>query len=200
MKKLLLLLAGCFVCCSVFADDAAAVTLQLLETTMDRGIEILKDDSMCMEGKINAFEELLNKKCHTELMAKLVLGRSGWMKLSPEQRPEFIHAFIQMVTRSYYTKMDMADVTNVEIIYGENQEISANKRTLQAVIKDEAAQYEVEYKVALIDGRWGIYDLVVEGISLLASYRSEYADYLAQHSGAELVEMLQQKAAAVTEE
>jgi phospholipid transport system substrate-binding protein len=152
-----------------------------------------------VEGKINAFENLLNEQCHTELMAKLVLGRSGWAKLSPEQLPEFIHEFIRMMTCSYYTKMDMADISTIKISYGDNEEVSPVKRVINATIADDVNTYRLEYKYAFLDGRWGIYDLVVEGVSLLASYRSEYADYLTQHSGAELIAMLRQKADCVAE-
>jgi len=199
MKKILLVLVGLVVCSGFAAEDASEVTQRLLKETMDRGIEILKDASLDDDHKMTTFQGLLRERCHTELMAKLVLGKSGWTSLSEEQRPEFISAFIQMMTRSYYTKMSMADLSTVEISYAENEEISAKKRVLKAFIKDETDIYHLEYKFALIDDHWGIYDLVIEGISLLASYRSEYSDYLKQHSGAELIELLEQKVAEVSE-
>ena len=121
------------------------------------------------------------------------------MKLSKEQRPEFIHVFIQMLTSSYYSKMDMADLSSIEISYGENEEVSSKKRLLKAELKDDAGTYHLEYKFAYIDDRWAIYDLVIEGVSLLASYRAEYADYLTQHTGAELIEMLNQKVEEICE-
>ena len=200
MRKFILLLVGLVACCGFAAEDSAVVTQQILEETMDRGVEILKDESLGFDHKMDAFEVLLKGRCHTDLMAYFVLGRSGWSQLSAEQRPEFIDSFIQMVTRSYYTKMDMADVLTVKIVYGSNDEISETKRALNAVIKDDVTEYHVKYKMALRSGRWGIYDLEIEGISLLLSYRSEYADYLKTHSGAELIEMLQQKTVAAVAE
>ena len=193
MKKFLLFWVGVCVCSGVWANDTEAITQKLLKQTMDRGIEILQEESTEFDAKIDAFEVLLEEYCHTELMAKLVLGRSGWVKFSKEQRSEFIHVFIQMLTSSYYSKMDMADLSSIEISYGENEEVSPKKRLLKAEIKDDSGTYQLEYKFAYINDRWGIYDLVVEGISFLASYRAEYADYLTQHTGAELIDMLNQK-------
>lgn len=199
MKKTLLFLVGIICCNVVLAENAESVTQALLKQTMDRGIEILKQDSADVDTKINEFEVLLKKQCHTDLMAKLVLGRSGWMKLPADRRSDFIHAFIQMVTSSYYSKMDMADLSTVKIVYGENKEVSPVKRAIYAQIKDDTDTYHLEYKFAYLNDRWGIYDLEVEGISLLASYRAEYADYLAQHTGSELIEMLEKKAKEVTQ-
>jgi len=200
MKKGILFFVGLVPSSSVaFPEDSAAITQSLLEKTMDQGIEILKDDGLDRDEKFIAFEGLLKERCHTELMAKLVLGRAGWSKLSQEQYPEFIHTFIQMMTRSYYSKMDMADVSTVKVTYGENAEVSARKRVATASVEDDTSTYALEYKFAFLDERWGIYDLEVEGVSLLASYRSEFADYLAQHTGAELIEMLRKKAEGVVE-
>jgi len=199
MKKIILVLVGLVAYTALAAEDATEVTQRLLKETMDRGVEILKDESLDSDHKMATFESLLKERCHTDLMAYLVLGKSGWTSLSKEQQPEFISAFIQMMTRSYYTKMSMADQSTVEISYAENKEISAKKRVLKAFIKDEMNIYTLEYRFAFRGDRWGIYDLSIEGISLLASYRSEYSDYLKQHSGAELIELLEQKAATVTE-
>lgn len=196
MRKILLILAamGCLYSPG-FAEDAAVVTQQLLQDTMDRGTEILTNGALSVDQKMEAFEVLLKERCHTELMAKLVLGKSGWAALTEEQKPEFVSAFIQMVTRSYYNKLNMADVSVVKIAYGENEELSPVKRTLKAQVSDASMSYGLEYNFAQIDGRWGIYDLKIEGISLLASYRAEYSDYLVQNSGESLIALLKQKAA-----
>ncbi len=193
MKKIVLFVVGLLVCGGAWANDAEAITQELLKQTMDRGIEILQEEASSFDVKMDAFEVLLKEHCHTSLMARLVLGKSGMAKFSKEQRAEFTDVFIQLLTSSYYNKMDMADLANLEVSYGENKEVSTTKRVIGASIKDNNGTYHLEYKFAYGNGRWGIYDLGVEGISLLASYRAEYADYLNQHTGAELIEMLSQK-------
>ncbi len=190
MKKFLLVWVGLFVCSGFVFADPASVTQQHLKETMDQSLEILKNAELSYDEKMFSFEALLKERCHSELMAKLVLGRTGWSKLSEEQHPEFISLFIQMVTRTYYSKMDMADVSDVVFSYKKNIELSAKKRLLETVVEDESGSYHVDYKFALIGEDWGIYDLQIEGVSLLASYRSEYSDYLKQHSGTDLIEML----------
>jgi phospholipid transport system substrate-binding protein len=197
MKRILLALLAGAVCSSVAAEDGAALTQKILEKTINRGTEVLKDESLDFTGKMDEFEVLLRECCHTDLMAYTVLGKDRWMQLSDQQRTDFIATFIQMVTRTYYSKLKLADVDSVVITYEGNESISPNSRILTAKVRDNTGEYAVQYKFAQVDGRWWVRDLVIEGISLIASYRSEYSDYLQTHSIDDLIAMIREKAAEV---
>jgi phospholipid transport system substrate-binding protein len=178
-----------------FAQDAETITQDMLKHTIDRSTSILSDEETTVEQKQDAFDVLLLEVCQSDLMTKLALGRAGWVELSEEQRKEFISVFIQVLTRSYYNKMEMADISSVNISYTGNEKLSANKRKLTTVIADDVSSYRVEYMFANYGGRWGIYDMSIDGISLLTSYRSQFADNLKNHSAIELLEELRQKVA-----
>jgi len=170
--------------------DAGEDTRKMLEATIDRGIEILKNKASSDEEKLKAYDALLTEKCHTELMAMLALGRTGWTALNASQRQEFIAAFLSVMTRSYYNKLSQVDVSNVAVDYKENIEVSESRRTLRTVMKNSGDGFNVDYKFALRDGDWAIYDLEVEGISLVASYRSQFNDFMKTKSAVELLNEL----------
>lgn len=196
MNKTILLVLSClFLSGVVLAQDAQELTQTMLEQTIERSTSILSDTQTSVEQKQEAFDVLLQEVCQADLMTKLALGRSGWTDLSEQEQDEFISVFIELLIRSYYNKMEMADMSTVNISYTGNEELSDKKRKLKTVIADDVATYHVDYMFAWHGGRWGIYDMSIDGISLLTSYRSQFSDNLKQHSAVELLEQLRQKVA-----
>jgi phospholipid transport system substrate-binding protein len=150
-------------------------------------VAILKDPQLDRAGKQKQFDGLLEESGHLELMAKLALGKNGWESLSEADRPAFVKSFTDVVKRSYYDKLADQDTATFSTEYTGNESLGKGKRALTAVMKSANTQIAVIYKLCLRDERWGIYDVEVEGISLIASYRAQFDDYLAKHAPAELI-------------
>ena len=172
------------VCCRA---DEQSETQEILSRTIDKGIAILKDKETSDKQKLESYDKLLTENCHTELMAMLSLGKDGWVSFNPEQRKEFISAFLGVMTRSYFNKLSQVDVSHVSVDYKENVKTGATKRTLKTVMKNSGEGFNVYYNFALREGTCGIYDLEVEGISLIASYRSQFTDFLKTKSASDLL-------------
>ncbi len=175
---------------SICRADAQNETHNILSRTIDQGIAILNNRSTRDDEKLKAYDRLLTDNCHTELMAMLALGKSGWSAFNEAQRKEFVSAFLTVMTRSYYNKLRQVDVSHVAVEYRENVESGDNKRTLRTVMKNSGEVFSVDYKFALRNGTWGIYDLEVEGISMIASYRSQFTDFLKNKSATDLLDEL----------
>jgi phospholipid transport system substrate-binding protein len=172
---------------SVCLAEEAEQTRQVLERMIAKGIAILKDPQLDDAGKQKRFDGLLEESGHLELMAKLALGKNGWESLREADRPAFIKTFTDVVKRSYYDKLAGQDAATFTTEYTRNESLGKGKRALTAVMKSADTQIEVIYKLCLREERWGIYDVEVEGISLVASYRSQFDDYLAKHAPADLI-------------
>jgi phospholipid transport system substrate-binding protein len=187
--------AGRIVLMAVFASsvclaEEAEQTRKVLESMVAKGIAILKDPQLDAAGKQKQFDGLLEESGHLELMAKLALGKNGWESLSEADRPAFVKSFTDVVKRSYYDKLAGQDAATFATEYTRNESLGKGKRALTAVMKSANTQIEVIYKLCLREERWGIYDVEVEGISLVASYRAQFDDYLAKHAPADLIEEL----------
>lgn len=175
--------------------DEKSETQKILSRTIDTGISILKNKESSDESKLKAFDKLLKDNCHTELMGMLALGKKGWVSFKPEQRKEFISAFLGVMTRSYYSKLKQVDVSHVSVDYKDNIKTGRNKRNIKTVMKNSGEGFDVDYKFALRKGSWAIYDMEVEGISLIASYRSQFTDFLKTKSAADLLSELKNNSA-----
>jgi phospholipid transport system substrate-binding protein len=175
---------------SVCLADEVEQTRKVLESMVAKGVAILKDPQLDSAGKQKQFDGLLEESGHLELMAKLALGKNGWESLSEADRPAFVKSFTDVVKRSYYDKLADQDTATFSTEYTGNESLGKGKRALTAVMKSANTQIAVIYKLCLRDERWGIYDVDVEGISLVASYRAQFDDYLAKHAPADLIEEL----------
>jgi phospholipid transport system substrate-binding protein len=170
-----------------FAKDDSQATQQILEKTITRGLEILRNEELGDSGKLAAFDPVLAEACHLELMAKLALGRAGWTALSEAEQEEYVPLFADLLKNSYYGKISQMEVDGFAVEYLSNEATGRGKRSLKALMQTKASKVEVLYKFADRDGRWAIYDVELDGISLVASYRSQFNDYLALHSAQELL-------------
>lgn len=174
-------------------ESAKLATQAIMERTLNQGIAILKDSQTTDAQKLGLFDGLLEESCHTDLISMLALGKIGWAALDAGQRVEFTKAFFELMKRTYYGKLSQLDVTNVKVFYRDNIELGTAKRNIQTTMKNSGSGFSVDYKFALRNERWAIYDMEVEGISLLASYRSQFDDFLKTKSPAELIKSLESK-------
>lgn len=192
MKKKRVVLFALCVAAFISRGDEKSETHAVLSRTLDAGIAILKNKESSHEQKLDAYNKLLIENCHTDLMAMLALGKAGWTALKAGQRDEFVSTFLSVMTRSYYNKLNQIDVSGVAVDYRENLKTGKTKRTLKTVMKSSGDGVVVDYKFTLRRGRWAVYDLEVEGISLIASYRSQFTDFLKTKSALELLTELKQ--------
>lgn len=168
-------------------EDGREATQRLIERTVSRGIEILQDGTLDDAARLASFDDLLDEVCDLELMARLTLGRNGWAAFNREERREFTFSFRDLLKHSYYGKLAQQDATNFSVDYTANRKVSDTRRELAAVMRGGAYRFEVLYKFYLRDGKWLIYDIEVDGISLIASYRAQFADFLARRSPSDLL-------------
>lgn len=168
-------------------DDDAAAVRKALQRTIDAGVEILRDKTLDDAGRLARFDTVLAEACHLELMAKLALGKGGWAVFDDAQRESFVASFRDLIKRSYYGKVAQQDMESFAVEYTANEEIAKGKRSLAAMMKTRTSRIEVVYKFYVRDNIWRIYDVEVEGISLIASYRSQFDDFLANRTAAELL-------------
>lgn len=167
--------------------DGEKETRAILEKTIDKGVAILRDNSLDNDAKIKAFDTLLNESCHLELMAMLSLGKTHWIAFTPEQRVEFINSYTQLLIRSYYDKVKQVNPDQIAVEYSKNDPLSKTKRSLEAIMRTGDSTLKVVYKFTKRKTGWGVYDVEIEGVSLIVSYRSQFNDFLATRTPAELL-------------
>ncbi len=159
--------------------------------TIDRSIEILKDPALGAKGKREERRGLLRKEIEPVFdfaeMAKRSLG-PNWRGRTPEERDRFVSLFRELLENSYLGKIESYQG---EIIRYVNESIDgryAEVKTL--VITGKGQEIPVNYRMLGDGGRWRIYDVVIEGISLVGNYRSQFNSILQKSSFAEMMDKL----------
>jgi len=120
-------------------------------------------------------------------MAKRSLG-FYWRRLSPVERQEFVTLFTNLLERSYAGKIDLYD-GEVVIFTGEAMEDNY-ARVDTKIVSKKGEEYSIDYKLLRTNGDWRIYDVVVEHISLVNNYRSQFNRVIANSSYENLIKKI----------
>lgn len=150
-------------------------TASQILTTLKQNKANLKNDHAII---YHAVERHLLPKVDVNGMARSVLGRQAWNKATPSERSQFAQAFTQLVIRTYSNPL--AEYTN-ETIKFLPVKGSLDKRFIRVsslIIRSNGKTIPLNYSLVAKQGEWKIYDLSVEGVSLLQSFRSQFAQVL----------------------
>ena len=127
-------------------------------------------------------------------MSKLVLGRDAWTNGTSEQRQRFTQQFTTLLIRNYSTALTEFSDEKVQFspLRGGTQNktrVKVDSRILQA----GGPPIPVSYRLVYRNDEWKIYDLIVDNISLVKSYRSQFADVLSKSGLSGLLQQLSDK-------
>ena len=159
----------------------------VMHQKIDEVLIVINDHNLSKQHRNAAIEKIIDPYFDFVLMAKLSLGKSGWENASPAQRKEYVVLFEQRIKDSYMSKIDL--YKNEEIVL-DAPEKKGSRIHLNSYIVDKGEKKEVLYKFYLSRDRgWLIYDVDVLGVSIIQTYRSQFAGELQKGS----MELLLQK-------
>ena len=172
----------------------AGAPTEEIRTAIDKGVQILKsaklDSSKQRAQVIDQLREIVYTRFDFEEMAKRSLG-SHWRRLSPQQQKEFVTAFTELLETTYADKIDLYEGQQVEYV---GETIDKNYAEVNTrVIGKNRETYLVDYRLHQVDGKWRIYDVVAENISLVNNYRSQFNRIVVNSSFEELIKRIKQK-------
>jgi phospholipid transport system substrate-binding protein len=169
---------------------AGAPTAQI-RGTIDRAIAILKDPALAAKEKREERRDLLRKEIAPVFdfaeMAKRSLG-IRWRERTPEERDRFVALFREVLENSYLGKIEGYE--GEVIRYGKETVDGPYAEVKTLVVTGKGQEIPVDYRMLGNGGKWRIYDVVIEGISLVNNYRSQFNSILQKSSFAEMMEKL----------
>lgn len=174
---------------------------QLVKKTADDVIEVIKNDKDIQAGnqqKIFALaEEKILPNFDFEKVARLVLGKN-WTNATPEQKTAFQAEFKTLLLRTYATAL--SKYKNQVIEYKPfRMEPSAESATVKTAIQQPGGDpIAVDYTLGKKGEDWKVYDIVIEGVSLVTNYRSQFAQEIRQNGLDSLTKKLADKNKAAT--
>jgi len=105
-------------------------------------------------------------------MAKLSIGKEHWSKFNAKQRAEFINLFTEQFQSFYIDKLDL--FSDEEVIFKPAIVVKKKKVQVPTVLISKGKEYSILYKMSRTKTGWKIYDIAIEGVSLIHTYRSQY--------------------------
>jgi phospholipid transport system substrate-binding protein len=185
MKKLLVLLSGVLLQCAASGARAEVPDPDvLIKTTVHDVLEIVRNDKELRSGNQKKMLELVDAKVlphfNFEHMTKLAVGKS-WRTATADQKKQLMSEFRILLVRTY-TKAFTSYRDQVVEVKPFKLDPAATEVTVKTAIVKPGSQQPilVDYDMEKMPDGWKVYDLTVEGVSLVTSYRGTFADQVQQ--------------------
>lgn len=190
-----ILLCTCLILSQVISAQTSPVPV--LERTANAIIATLKENKPNLKSNPNiiykAVEANLLPIVDVSGMSRSVLGRQAWNKATEAEKAQFSKAFTTLVIKTYSTPLAEYSDETVQFLPIRGAINDRFMRVNSVIVRSEGRNIPLSYSLVSKDGEWKIYDISVEGVSLLQSFRSQFAQALQSSSVAEITKQMQQK-------
>ena len=173
---------------------AAGVPTDQLKRSTDRVLQLVRDPALQGPGKTEVRRREI-RAVADEIFDWQATGRRAlarhWQPLSAGQRAEFSTLFADLVEQSYVSKIEAYTGETIRYL-GEN--VDGDEVTVHTkLVTKSNTEVPIDYRMAKEDDRWRVYDVVIEGVSLVNNYRSQFNRIIAQQGYDELVKKMKTK-------
>lgn len=179
---------------SLPAACIAGSPMEQVRSTVDRVLAIVRRPNGKSKSQIDAqraqLVEVISPRFDFSEMAKRSLGRH-WAGRTLEEQREFVKVFAALMGRSYADNIESYTTQNVLYIREKEDRNFAQVDT--KIVAETGSPMSINYKLHSVDREWKIYDLVIEDISIVGNYRSQFDRIIARSSFAELVRTMKEK-------
>jgi len=194
MKKIRRFILCLLITVPVFA--AAAGPLDVVKAAVDRVVEILNNPTYPAADKKKAQHEamwhVVQGIFDFQELSRRALGRS-WRLFSEQQQQEFVDVFSRFIANIYIDRIQK-EYRNQKIEYLGQEMLGSDKALVETKIQlANGTEVPVNNSMLLTDQGWKVYDISIEGVSLVQNYRSQFNDLLLKEKPAKLIEQLKKK-------
>ena len=194
LKRQSFFVAAAFVLFCSYGSAIAGEPTEAIRGAVNQGVEILKNAKLDNQKQrtqiIDRLRQIVYPLFDFDEMAMRSLG-ANWRRLNPQQRKEFVSTFTALLEKTY---ADQIDLYNGQQVVYTGESLDGNYAQVDSRIIDKNNQtYSVVYRLHRVDGRWRIYDVVAENISLVNNYRAQFNRVIARSSFEELLQTMKQQ-------
>lgn len=189
---------GCLLFLWMSVAIGASSPMPMLEQTADKIISALKANRHNLKNNPSVVHRIVRQYLlpHVDIygMARSVLGRNAWQSASSAQKKQFTNQFIRLVIRTYAGPIQ--NYTDEKIKFYPIRGGVAGKRFVRVnsvIVRSSGQNIPLNYGLVNKRGNWKIYDMSVEGVSLLQSFRNQFANELRQGDMNSLINQLRKK-------
>ena len=173
----------------------AGVPGDQLKTQIDRVLKALEDPDLKKDGRVKdrraAVRRIANDIFDFEETARRSLGRH-WQARTAAERDQFVQLFSDLLESSYISKVEMYGGEKIQYL---GDAVDGEQARVQTkLLTKSGSDIPIEYRMHRKTGdRWLVYDVVIEGVSLVANYRTQFNKIIQTSSYQELVKKMKTK-------
>ena len=176
------------------AQAAELDPTETIKKTVDRVIDVLNDPDIQGpeyrgERKQRVFA-VIDPVFDFDELSMRTLGRY-WRDRTTEEKEEFVEVYTEFLKNFYFDKVDTHETE--KIIYGDELRRGGRAEVRTRVVTPKGTEVPIDYRLKNVDGGWLVYDVVIEGVSLVRSYRSQFGDAIRSSSFDNLMKELREK-------
>ncbi len=187
---LVLLVTVAIPCGSVYAGQP----IDKVKTDVEKVMALLRDSSGKGETsrayKREGILELSDQFFDFHELSRRTMGRP-WKTMTKQQRDEFIGLFRSILERAYLDRL--LDYSDEKVEFRGETMLTERKATVSTVIVTKTKEVPIDYRLIRKGGDWGVYDVIVEGVSLVKNYRTQFRQILKKNTTDDLLAILKKK-------
>jgi phospholipid transport system substrate-binding protein len=172
----------------------AGVPTEQVRGTVDQVLAILQDPSLKQETKQKERREQLRRVIFARFdfaeMARRSLG-AEWRRRTPAEQQEFIVVFTDLLQDNYIGTIE--SYSGDKVVYNRELQDQDNAEVQTTLTTRSEAVYSINYRLRLVDKDWKVYDVVIENISVVNNYRSQFNRLISKSSYEDLVRTMKEK-------
>ena len=173
------------------ADDPAPALLATINSVIDL---TLGQSPVAIQERLSSIRARMDDSFATSVIVQRAFGRN-WPRLTPAQQTEAIDLLGRLIIRTYAVQLSSGERPVITVTA--SREIAQDRHEVVSTVVHHGGTVNVVYRLGRIDGRWQVYDVLAEGISVVGNYRQQFDDHFQKASAGELLELLRRRLAVV---
>ncbi len=175
------------------AEVETGSATEAMKGTIDQVLKVLGDESLKApdraQERLEILEEIIGKRFDYQEMGKRTLGRH-WQKLNEADREEFVRLFQRFLSKTYTGNVDGYSGEQVEYL---KERRKGDFAEVQTAVTSDKSTLPIYYRLLKSSNTWKVYDVVLDGVSLVKNFRSQFGRIIEAESVEGLLEKLRTK-------
>jgi len=189
LKRIFLLLVVGITMATATIVSAEASPTEAIRTSVESILDVLRDKELDRDTRRKKIRDAINTRFDFRAMSQRTLA-TNWKKASDDEQKKFVELFSKLIESTYIGRVEAYTDEKVDF---PGEKVKGKKAVVETLILTDTADIPINYKVYLKNGNWLVYDVIIEGISLISNYRSSYQEIVKNEGFDGLLAKMQDK-------
>ncbi len=172
----------------------AATALETIQSQVNKVLDVLRDPTLkaesARETKKKKIWDIANDIFDYTTLSKRALSRN-WKKFNPDQQKEFTDLFGRLLGNVYLDRILQYD--DQKVVFEKERKLADDRAEVQSKLVTSSREIPMNYRMIIKNGEWRVYDVIIEGVSMVKNYRSQFRKILTNKSPEDLLKILRKK-------